>query len=58
LIWVLYPFEKGGEAPAITISDGTVRVTLGDEEDVLVFDRSTGVSIRRGEVNTKLTTKE
>lgn len=55
---MLYPFEKGGEAPAITISDGTVRVTLGDEEDVLVFDRSTGVSIRRGEVNTKLTTKE
>ena len=54
-IWVLYPFRKGSEAPTITISEGTVRVSLGSEEDLVVFDGGSGISLGRGGVVTKLT---
>lgn len=50
LIWVLYPFRKGSEAPEITITDGLVRVALGDEVDTVAMNRETGVSIRRGDL--------
>jgi len=55
VVWVLYPYRKGGKAPEIKLTESGARISLGVQIDEVVFEEDGGVLVRRGESDTVLT---